>query len=126
MSGANPLEGLVHNPVTCVEISSHAVQYAMPIATAIATMAGYANEKKPDIELGSLKKIEKYRKASRDIIVSDAIVMKGLACITKPMSKEDREELAREPGASGSNELSREPGASAHLTKKSSGNTSTL
>ena len=58
MSGANPLEGLVHNPVTSVKLSSHGAQYIMPIATVIATMLGYGNEKKTDIELNSLKRIK--------------------------------------------------------------------
>ena len=86
MSGANPLEGLVHNPVTCVTLSSHAVQYIMPFAVVICTMAGFANEKNTDIELNTVARLQKYREAFRDIIVGDAQVMKGLACMTKPLS----------------------------------------
>ena len=62
----------------------------MPILVIVAAMAGYANEKKPDIELNTRIKLEKYRQAIHDILASDAIVMKGLACMAPPISSEDR------------------------------------
>ena len=114
MAGAQPLEGLCHGPETDLKISSHAIQYLMPLLTVVATMAGYANEKHKDIELNIHRKIESYRQAIHDILSSDAIVMIGLACLAHPKSKEDREALAREPLASGSDGSKREPLASVH------------
>ena len=91
MSGANPLEGLVHDPVTCVKLSSHAIQYILPFAVVICTMAGFANEKNTEIELDTVVRLQGYREVFRDIVVGDIQVMNALACMTKPLSAEERE-----------------------------------
>lgn len=65
--------------------------------------------------MDTLAKVNKYRQAIHDILLSDTMVMKGFATLVEPKSKED-ESPNRELLAIGSGDPSRGPSGPVHPT----------
>lgn len=104
MMGVEPLQGLCQNRVTSAKFSSHVVQVTLPALMIICTLAGYENAHDEDLELATMTRIEKYRRAVHNMLCSDIRIMKKMATMKGPSPPSAGGQEARVHSGTGSAE----------------------